>query len=340
MTDSLAPDCSTGRGNASPANNADRGVGSPCTGQYLHAQPGDLIDVALKDFRPTQAVLGYDEVYYKLGRYRSSKDVLAGGFNKKFDDWCEASGQEKAASVSANARLDDPASFTCTVAVGSETPATGAPMKTAVVGPAGQLYLTDGHHTFTSFWHTPDGGPSMHVRVRVTGNLSHMSAAAFWQEMQKQGWVWLFDENNAPITVADLPQQLGLSNFKNDVYRGALYFTRDIGYAQLPEHAAFQEFYWAQWVRTGGNPALTPANFNLNDLTSYLTLVENLSRAMTALGDNDMVSAGKTALSLGKLAAWNAGAAKTKGEFAKLSKPITDAKPGKLAFAIDYRLNP
>jgi len=25
-------------------------------------------------------------------------------------------------------------------------------MKTAVVGPGGQLYLTDGHHTLTSFW--------------------------------------------------------------------------------------------------------------------------------------------------------------------------------------------
>jgi hypothetical protein len=307
---------------------------------FKDVQAGALIEVALKDFHPTQAVLGYDEVCYKLGRFRSNKDVLGGGINKKFHYWCEASGQEKAASVSANARLDDPASFTCTVPAGRERPATIAPMKTAVVGPGGQLYLTDGHHTFTSFWHAPDGGPSTRVRVRVLGNLSHLSPGAFWKEMQDRRWAWLFDENNAPVTVADLPQELGLPNFRNDLYRGMLYFARDIGYAQLTDHAEFQEFYWAQWVRTRGNPALMPTNFDRNDVASYAALVENVSRAMTAIDDNDIVSAGKTALSLGKLAAWNAGAPRGKGEFANLSNPITAERPGKLTYAIDYRLNP
>jgi len=34
------------------------------------AKPGDLIEVSLRELHPTQPSLGYDEVYYKLGRYK------------------------------------------------------------------------------------------------------------------------------------------------------------------------------------------------------------------------------------------------------------------------------
>ncbi|MGB4137871.1 MAG: hypothetical protein WA971_14995, partial [Microbacterium sp.] len=74
------------------------------------AQPGDLIDVRIGDVLPTQPSLGYDEVYYKLGRYTLGKDKV----NKKFDDWCEANGQGEAAAAAPEARLDDPTSFSCT----------------------------------------------------------------------------------------------------------------------------------------------------------------------------------------------------------------------------------
>ena len=36
---------------------------------------------------------------------------------------------------------------------------------------------------------------------------------------------------------------------------------------------------------------------------------------------------------------WNGGAAETAGEFAKLSKPYSDAKPGKIAYALQYKLS-
>lgn len=304
-----------------------------------NAKAGDLLDVQLEEFLPTQGALGFDEVHYKLGRYRSNKDQLAGGFNKRFEDWCESNGQEKAASVSAGARLDNPASFSCAIPLGSETAASIAPMKTAVIGPHGKVYLTDGHHTFTSFRETADGGPKLHVRVRIQGNLSNLSTAQFWREMASRGWVWLFDENDNPIKVNDLPPQLGLGNFRNDPYRGMIYFTRDIGYEQLPEIATFQEFFWGRWFRQQTNPALTLSSYNLNDLTSYLALVRAASEAMVALPNGFVVSDGRTALQLGKLALWNAGAAANKGEFAKLSKPFTDAKPGKIAYALEYRGN-
>ncbi|MFF4751690.1 hypothetical protein ACWD5R_04365 [Streptomyces sp. NPDC002514] len=88
---------------------------------HVCAQPGELLDVTLGELHPTQSVLGYDEVSYKLGRYGSDKDEAAGDFNKRFDDWCETNGQGEAASVRPGARLDDPAGFSCTVPLGQET---------------------------------------------------------------------------------------------------------------------------------------------------------------------------------------------------------------------------
>jgi Putative ParB-like nuclease len=96
---------------------------------YLCATAGDLVDVRIGDVNATQASLGYDEVYYKLGRYPVGKESI----NKKYDDWCEANGQ-MAATVWATAKLKDPTSCTCTLPIGQETPASIALMKTVVIG--------------------------------------------------------------------------------------------------------------------------------------------------------------------------------------------------------------
>jgi len=68
---------------------------------YLCATAGDLVDVRIGDVHATQPSLGYDEVYYKLGRYSLGKDAI----NKKYDDWCEANGQEAASTAQAGASL-------------------------------------------------------------------------------------------------------------------------------------------------------------------------------------------------------------------------------------------
>ncbi len=296
-------------------------------------EPSNLLDVALRDIHPTQAVLGFDEIYYKLGRYRGTKDEAGGGHNHRFDDWCEANGQIEAVSAQPGARLSDPATFSCALAIGAETPDSLNLMKTVVIGPGGQLYLEDGHHTFTEFWEQPDGGPDMHIRVRVVGNLSHLDRGAFWREMQLENRVWLLDGNNLPITVNDLPQSLGLASFQNDTYRGLVYFTRDIGYAVPVTQPEYLEFLWGEWLRQ----RLDVSAFNLTDLQSYLALVETASMEMTDLTDIQPVRNGQTAGQLGRLQAWNAGLPATAGEFAKLSKPITASKPGKVAYAVDYK---
>lgn len=297
------------------------------------AQPGDLIDVTLGELHPTQAVLGFDQVFYKLGRYGSDRDEAAGGFNKRFDDWCETNGQGEAASVRPGARLDDPASFTCTVKLGQETPESVAAMKTAVIGPGGKLYLTDGHHTLTSFLEGPDGSTRLPIRLRVTDNLSSLSTAAFWQRMTAEKKVWLRDEKNRPLAVDQLPDRLGISNFRDDAYRSLVYFTRDIGYEVPDDASEFLEFSWGSWLRGKHDTAA----YDLTSPGPYLDLVKSASKSMAALAPDAVVDDGKTAAQLGRIAEWNGGKKETGGEFAKLGKPLTDTKPGKLAEALAYK---
>lgn len=316
------------RGHRTPA--CEREHHRSLNGGYLCARAGDLVDVRIGDVHATQPSLGYDEVYYKLGRYTLGKDSI----NKKFDDWCEANGQVQAATVSVGAKLNDPTTFACTLPIGAETPTSIALMKTVVIGPRGELYLTDGHHTLTSFFETADGGPNLHVRLRVLGNLSELRTKDFWAQMEANKWVWLRDVDGNRVKATDLPTGVGLANFENDKYRSLLYFARDIGYA--PGSIPFQEFSWGTWIRVAQPVDLT--GWDQNDAASYLDAVKKVSTAQTALPGNTVIDSGWTATQLGALTLWNNGAAENAGEFAKLSKPYTDAKPGKIAYALAYKL--
>ncbi|WP_269767823.1 ParB-like protein, partial [Alcaligenes faecalis] len=37
---------------------------------YLDSKAGDVLKVRIEELRPTQAAIGYDQVYYKLGRWQ------------------------------------------------------------------------------------------------------------------------------------------------------------------------------------------------------------------------------------------------------------------------------
>ncbi|WP_049120872.1 ParB-like protein, partial [Burkholderia cenocepacia] len=81
---------------------------TPPPGKWKAARAGDLIDVTLGDLHPTQGAIGYDQIYYKLGRYELQPD-------KKFDDFCADEGLGGVASSGYTARssLREPASYTC-----------------------------------------------------------------------------------------------------------------------------------------------------------------------------------------------------------------------------------
>lgn len=309
---------------------AEPTAGVPCAAEnqrYCAAVEGDLLDITLDVLHPTQPSLGYDEVFYRLGRYTLGEDAGT----QLFDAWCVANGQKALQSAKPGATIRDRSTFTCTVPVGSETAETTEPMKTAVIGPGGQVYLTDGHHTLTSFWEAPGGGPSTHVRLKITGNLAKLAPDAFWREMQTRGWTWLRDAEGKTIAPEALPKNLGLKQFANDQYRGVLFFARDIGYSQNDNSPAFQEFYWGHWLRSQTDPSLRPENFVLTDLTSYLTLVGNVGKTMVALPDDAEIADALDARALGRLDSFGEKA------YEALSQPLSSAKPGKLAISIEYK---
>ncbi|REJ06193.1 chromosome partitioning protein ParB [Microbacterium bovistercoris] len=288
-----------------------------------HALPGDLLDVRIGDVLPTQPSLGYDEVYCKLGRYTLGKDRI----NRKFDDWCAVNGQGGAVTAEADAGLRDLSSFTCEIALGAESAESIAAMKTVVIGPHDALYLTDGHHVLTSFHALADGGADLRVRLRVLVNLSDMGHDQFWEAMQQNGWTYLKDAEGDPITPRQLPTSVGIGHLEDDRLRGLLYFARGIGYAA--GSVPFQEFYWADWLRTSGTVDLS--GWDRDDSASYLDAIEQLTRAQVELDKDAVIAGGRTAGELGALHTWN------RREFAKLSKPYEDAKPGKLAYAMEFK---
>ncbi len=303
---------------------------TPCPAQnerYCAADTGDLLDVRLGDLKPTQPSLGYDEVYYRLGRYTLGADPA----RELLDAWCATNGQTALKSATPRSTIADAESFDCEVPVGSETPESTAAMKTGVIGPGGQVFLTDGHHTLTSLWEAPGGGPDTRIRLKITGNLSTLETAEFWRQMRDRGWAWLQDVDGKPVEPQQLPTGLGLKNFANDQYRGTLYFVRDIGYEQDDGSPAFQEFYWGQWLRSQTDPGLQPGNFTLTEMSSYLSLVGNIGRAMVALPAGTAVANSRDAAELGKLDEFGEKA------FEALSAPVDSAKPGKLALALAYK---
>lgn len=245
---------------------------------YSAARPGELLQVPLEVLHPTQTTVGYDQIYYKLGRFEQERTKL-------FDEYCEANGQGESSRVPGDADLHRPESFTCQSDVGARR----SEMKTVVIGPEGRLFLTDGHHTFTVLLEHPAGGEKLRMWVRVTDNFSDSAdMAAFWQRMAEARKVWLRDGNGQAIEPQQIPPRLGLQQLQNDPYRALVYFTREVGYDKprsgevAPE---FLEFYWGNWLRS----VLPLERYDLSDRGDYRDVVEAAAKLMVALQPEQQV---------------------------------------------------
>jgi hypothetical protein len=283
-----------------------------------------FLEVALDELLPTQPAVGYDQIYYKLGRY-GAEDLVMEKTNKpkKFAELCEANGQDdvvtKTANVSGTTLIQPPATFACKSPVGTKP----GDMKTVVIGPGGKLYLTDGHHTFSAFWDA-DGGVNhkLKVWVKLTDNFSKLNEADFWATMKASKKVWLKNGANRAIVTGQLPQQIGLAALANDPYRALVYFTRDAGYIVPDASTEFLEFYWGDWLRG----KIDLSTYDLTNTASYASAILKASQAMVALQATDVVSNGATAASLG----WS-GKLDTKA----LDDLVTPT--GKLTYSIAYK---
>ncbi|KHK55186.1 hypothetical protein PI86_13350 [Burkholderia sp. A9] len=87
-------------------------------------------------------------------------------------------------------------------------------------------------------------------------------------------------------------------------------------------------------LREPASYTCTTTDANARDRT-LLNAVWNASTRMVAT--TDPVIDGKTGADLGRADAINGGKKYSKGEFDKLRQPITADKPGKIAYALDYK---
>ena len=282
----------------------------PDTG--LFPKSADIIQLSLSDLRPTQAVVGFDQIYYKLGRFQYDPKKL-------FDEICEVNGQQGVSDIPVTAKPNVAASFTCKQPVGTHK----ADMKTVVLAPDNQYYLTDGHHTFNTFWQMPQGGPDFKVQVRVDKDYRNLkSMADFWQTMASDGRVWLADQDDKPITAAELPPTLGLAGFGNDPYRALMYFSREVAWDKPQEPVPFLEFYWAKELRKG----IDINNFDLDNAQGYGQAIAASSQYLLNVSTKDVGGSGLSAEEMGRFATF---------QQAGLDKQLR--KEGKIDYLLRYK---
>ena len=291
------------------------------------AKINDIISVRLGDLHPTQPSIGFDRIYYKLGRYAKDRQ-------KVFDEYCEKNGQKGIRTFTFNSVLQDSHTYTCWERVGMDRSA----HKTVVIGPDNKLYLTDGHHTFNAFWEVPGGGADLRVYVVVTRDYrDYASMDEFWKQMEVENNVWLLDADGRPITPDQLPASLGLDFFSDDIYRNLMYFTRRIawiapGDMSVPEPEfygdnypdfPFLEFHWAKEIRK----TVDLSTYDLNSREGYISAIRAVGKAMMDIRTLDVGGLTKTAEEMGQFKYFN------NRELARIDRPGT----GKLAYMLSYK---
>ncbi len=94
-----------------------------------------------------------------------------------------------------------------------------------VIGPGGQLFLTDGHHTFTALENSIYGPSNPNVFVNVIANFSNLTTAQFFAQMQAMNFLLpLNDGVPLPVnTATGAPFSTSLTGLTSDPYRGLEY---------------------------------------------------------------------------------------------------------------------
>ena len=94
-----------------------------------------------------------------------------------------------------------------------------------VIGPGGQLYLTDGHHTFTALENSIYGGSNPTVFVNVIANYSNLTTSQFFAMLQSQNLLLPLNDGvpQAVNTATGAPIPTSLTALTSDPYRGLEY---------------------------------------------------------------------------------------------------------------------
>lgn len=159
------------------------------------AGPFALFTVGLNQISPTQENVGFNEVNKK-----------ADGFN------LVTTSAGPVSLTTALANLDNSANLLSSI-------------EPVVIGPNGQLYLTDGHHTFRALLDSAYGSSNPSVYVNVIANFSSDTPAQFWAQMEADNL--LFPVNDGVFTPVNLstgsPVPSSILGMTSDPYRGLEY---------------------------------------------------------------------------------------------------------------------
>lgn len=109
-----------------------------------------------------------------------------------------------------------------------------------VISPQGEYWLVDRHHLTRTLW-------QMGVKTTTVKVIAHLQdKATFWQQMEKNHWVWLKNEKGQPITPEQLPAHIG--DLPDYPYRSLAGLLQDEGYFDKKKQVYFVEFAWASWL--------------------------------------------------------------------------------------------
>ena len=113
-----------------------------------------------------------------------------------------------------------------------------------VIGPNKLMYMIDNHHLMRALWEMG----TKHAEVKVIADLSHLKTKAFWKAMEKNGWVYPYDQyGNGPYNPAKfLPETI--QGLADNPYRGIAWLAREAG-AYNKVQVPFVEFKWADFLR-------------------------------------------------------------------------------------------
>ncbi len=126
-----------------------------------------------------------------------------------------------------------------------------------VLGPDGAFYMIDHHHAARACWEIG----IKKVNVYVLADYRNLSIPKFWEQMEKQGWVYpysQFGEQQLPYEL--LPQDI--RGVADDPYRSLAWAVKEAGGFAKSE-VPFFEFAWANLFRSKIPAKTVRDNFDL-----------------------------------------------------------------------------
>src|SRR5262249_1935310 len=121
-----------------------------------------------------------------------------------------------------------------------------------VVGPGGQLFITDHHHGAKAWlgaetkWREKGLCKVVNSKKDLPSDFG-TDKDKFWKALKRRKLVWLKNERGVRIKPSQLPKTL--EAMPDDPYRSLAWFVRENGgFCKSPSE--FAEFVWADWFRS------------------------------------------------------------------------------------------